>query len=159
MKAQIISFHCVLKNTFDEVLSTSFNQDVITRIASEAAVEIPGLSEKLQNVTTGEKRKFTLKAREAYGFYDPRLVKMVSAKSLKSRDTVALGERVSQRDAAGKQRLYRVTEIKGDVVQLDANHPLAGQDLVFEVHVVDARDATQQEISESSEPMIPHYLH
>jgi FKBP-type peptidyl-prolyl cis-trans isomerase SlyD len=39
-----------------------------------------------------------------------------------------------------------ITAIDGDMVTVDANHPLAGQDLTFEVEVIDVRDASADEI-------------
>ena len=52
---------------------------------------------------------------------------------------------VAQGDG-GVQRQVRVTDVKGDDITIDANHPLAGQILHFEVEVVDVREATPQEI-------------
>lgn len=158
MKAQIISFHCVMKNVLGQVISTSFNQDVITKINLNGPDAVPGLSAGLQEVRPGERRKISVPATEAYGLYDPRLAREASRRSLKSTGELAVGDRVHLRDSFGDLRLYRVTRILGDLVYLDANHPLAGQDLFFEVHVVAARDATPEEILESSEPLIPRYL-
>jgi FKBP-type peptidyl-prolyl cis-trans isomerase SlyD len=56
-------------------------------------------------------------------------------------------------------RTFRITEVTPDSIQLDANHPLAGQDLIFELHVLEARDATAEEIYESIGTELPRYLH
>lgn len=148
MKAQIVSFHCVLKNSLGQVISTSFNRDVITSIHGSPSVV--GLSSGLKEVKPGERRKIAVKAQEAYGFYDPTLTKEASRKSLVSSGELAVGDRIHLADAGGDFRLYQITKIIGDLIYLDANHPLAGQDLVFDVHVVDARDATEEELRESS---------
>jgi FKBP-type peptidyl-prolyl cis-trans isomerase SlyD len=158
MKAQIISFHCVMKNVLGQVLSTSFNQEVITKIPSGGREEVPGLSAGLQEVKAGEHRKISVSATEAYGLYDLRLVREASRKSLKSTEDLAVGDRVHLRDSFGDFRLYRITKIIGDLVYLDANHPLAGQDLLFEVHVVAAREATAEEIHDSADFVSPFYL-
>jgi FKBP-type peptidyl-prolyl cis-trans isomerase SlyD len=51
--------------------------------------------------------------------------------------------------AHGKPESYRVVELSADFVMLDGNHPLAGQDLIFDIEAVEARDATAEEIAES----------
>ena len=49
----------------------------------------------------------------------------------------------------GQPRSFRITEIDSQQVTLDGNHPLAGQDLIFEIETVAARDATAEEISDA----------
>lgn len=157
MKAQIISFHCVLKNGLGQIINRSFTRDVITHVAG-ASPAIPGLPDGLKNVKPGERRKISVKAQEAFGMYDPALARQASRKSLAPAGTLTLGDRVQLADSFGDFRLYRVTKIIGDLIYLDANHPLAGQDLTFDVHVVDARDASPEELLESSVPAIPTFL-
>jgi FKBP-type peptidyl-prolyl cis-trans isomerase SlyD len=159
MKAQIVSFHCVLKNALGQVISTSYNRDVITQLPNGAPMEVPGLSLGLKEVKPGERRKIAVNAKEAYGMYDPALTREASRKSLLSTEPPAVGDRVHMATSFGDFRLYRITKILGDLIYLDANHPLAGQDLVFEVQVVDARDATEEEIQEASAPAVHSYLH
>jgi FKBP-type peptidyl-prolyl cis-trans isomerase SlyD len=141
------------------VISTSFNRDVITQLPHGSAAEVPGLSEGLKAVKAGERRKITVKADEAYGLYDPTLARQASRRSLAGTEALEVGSHVHLANSFGDFRLYRVTKILGDLIYLDANHPLAGQDLVFDVHVVDARDATEKEILESNEPGPKRYLH
>jgi FKBP-type peptidyl-prolyl cis-trans isomerase SlyD len=57
------------------------------------------------------------------------------------------------------KNVYRVTEIYGDKVTLDANHPLAGQDLVFEIETTEARPATQDEVERSTSEEASSHLH
>lgn len=158
MKAQIVSFRCVLKDVLGKTLSTTFNQDVITQISAEAE-EIPGLAARMTELETGEHRRITVPAREAYGLYDTKLTQKISLDLLASNRALAVGDRVQRLDTKGNLRIFRVTEIAGDLIQLDANHPLAGQDLVFELHVLEARDATAEEIFESLGPDRPENLH
>lgn len=157
MKAQIVSFHCVLKDVLGKVLSTTFNQDVITQISAEAE-EIPGLALRMTDLASGERRQITVPASEAYGLYDPKLTQRIFRDQLASGENIAVGDRVQRLDVKGNLRAFAVTAIAGDTIQLDANHPLAGQDLVFELHVLEARDATAEEIYESLGPALPQYL-
>lgn len=158
MKAQVVSFHCVLENALGKVLSTSFNRDVITQISANSPVEIAGFPAHLAAVSPGEHRRISLKAQEAYGLYDPALARQASRRSVAGPGSLAIGDQVHLADSFGDFRLYRVTGILGDLIYLDANHPLAGQDLVFDVHILEARDATEEEVRSSSHPAPTPYL-
>jgi FKBP-type peptidyl-prolyl cis-trans isomerase SlyD len=158
MKAQIVSFHCVLKDVLGKTLSTTFSQDVITQIPSEAE-EVPGLAARMIDLESGEHRQIKVPAKEAYGLYDTKLTHRISVDMLASGEAPVVGDSVRRLDPDGKMRTFRITEVTPDSIQLDANHPLAGQDLIFELHVLEARDATAEEIYESIGTELPRYLH
>ncbi len=146
MKAQIISFHCVLSDQMGKVISSTFNHDVITHVEGPGNL-LTGLAEGLQNLRTGEKRRIYLSAEQAYGFYDPDLVIEVPRKELSDGSLLEHGHQVVSQTADGNHKIYRVVQTHGDSVTLDANHPLAGQDLIFEIEATEARDATIAEIA------------
>lgn len=156
MKAQIVSFHCVLKNVVGQVISQTFNRDVITQMPQGRSAPMPALALGLGELSAGERRHIPLPANEAYGLYDPRLALERSRHSLSPNASV--GDTVELRDEAGHLRPYRIVGANKSRVFLDGNHPLAGQDLVFEIEVVEARDASPQEIAESAETS-KAYLH
>jgi FKBP-type peptidyl-prolyl cis-trans isomerase SlyD len=80
-KIQIITFNCILKNKLGQLISSTYNRDVLTgTLESEALLQ--GLSLALQNIATGEKRCIELKAAEAYGFYDLKKVILFPRKNL-----------------------------------------------------------------------------
>lgn len=144
MKMQIVSFHCVLKNKFGKVISSTFNRDILTGFSDGHKQELVALAKALQNLTTGEKRSISLSAEEAYGFYDPKMVLKVKRNELPTVDkSIVL-------DMDGTRRSFRVVDTSSDMVTLDGNHPLAGQDLVFEIETLAVRDATDEEISDSA---------
>lgn len=157
-KPQIVSFQCVLKNSTGQVISDTFYQDVITQLESPAPCELPALPEGLRDVKRGELRKIKVSAKDAYGLYDPGLACQISARDLKGAGQIALGDRVRWPDRSGELRLYSVTRIQGGTIDLDANHPLAGQDLEFEVRVLEARAATKEEVREAGQVEPKPYL-
>jgi FKBP-type peptidyl-prolyl cis-trans isomerase SlyD len=112
-----------------------------------------GLAEGLQNLQKGEKRRICLSAERAYGFYDPDKVIARAKDEFPRGEELKAGDHILIFSDSGQKRSYRVVEINGDHVLLDGNHPLAGQDLIFEIETVDARDATLEEIRESSGPI------
>lgn len=159
MKPQVISFQCVLKNSAGLWISTTFSKDVFSEAPAGETVDLPELAKKLKNVHKGEHRSILLKANEAYGFYDPNLVLCLHRKKLPVGSRLKMGECVRLIVGENAMRDYRITEIRDDILTLDANHPLAGQDLVFDIDVTDARYATDAELSESLSAERPKYLH
>jgi FKBP-type peptidyl-prolyl cis-trans isomerase SlyD len=157
MKAQIVSFHCVLKNQLGRILSSTFNKEVITHIGGVGM--LTALAEGMQNMQSGEKRRISLRAEQAYGFYDPEQVIVRERDDLPADIFLKVGDEVPLRAKAGELKPFRVTQITGEMVVLDGNHPLAGQDLIFEIDAVSARDATVEEIAESSEAPSEPLLH
>ena len=146
MAIQVVSFHCVLKNKLGRVISSTFNQNVMTDGPRDAET-LTALVEALQDLEKGEKRKISLSAEQAYGFYNPKLVITCPLEDLSSGSPVKLGERVIY-VKNGIRTSYRVIGVSSDLVTLDANHPLAGQDLVFEIETTEARDATLEELGD-----------
>ena len=74
-------------------------------------------------------------------------------------ETLRRGDQVLMHAQNGEQNSMRVTEISGDRLTLDGNHPLAGQDLVFEIEATQARDATPEELIDFEIVPAPSSLH
>lgn len=157
MRAQIVSFNCVLKNRTGQLISTTYNHEVLTSIENDQNNLLSGLSKEMQNLKKGEKRTVTLKAEDAYGLYDLKKVILVPRKKLSK--SVRVGEIVFIIGKSGMQRSYRVLELHNDFVNLDGNHPLAGQDLIFEIETLEARYATAKEIDDSANVVSNQLLH
>lgn len=139
MTQQIVSFHCVLKNRLGQVISSSFNQNVST--GQDPSGQLRGFTRGMQDLKKGERRKIYVGAEEAYGFYDLAKVLEIAREDLSTHDTVQVGDVVMVSHGEEKPLAeHRVIEIKGDRVVLDSNHPLAGQDLIFEIEATEVRD-------------------
>lgn len=157
MPIQAISFHCVLKNKQGRIISTTFNKNVLTHSQSEQDSLRP-LGEALKDIQKGEKREVCLSADQAYGFYNPSLVLVRSLEQLSLTEPVKIGDRVVY-VTEGQRHACCVTELSGDSITLDANHPLAGQDLVFEIEALEVREATAEEIGEPEGTLGPIVAH
>jgi FKBP-type peptidyl-prolyl cis-trans isomerase SlyD len=157
MKVQVVSFHCVLKNKFGKVLSSTFNQDILMGYDPNGD-RLVALTKGLQNLTLGERRRVDLSAAEAYGFYDPKRVIRVLRQDLAHLPTEEGERQPIMLTHLGEQRLFRVVEVSGETVVLDGNHPLAGLDLVFEIEATAVRDATADEIGDSR-TTTPHLIY
>ncbi len=118
---------------------------------------LPGLSRGLQNLTKGEKRNISLKAEEAYGFYDLKKIILYPQKKLPP--NIRVGDPVSIVGKSGTLRSYCVVQLHDDMVSLDGNHPLAGQDLIFEIEALEVREATRSEIDQAQNMVSKQLLH
>ncbi|MCM2354427.1 MAG: FKBP-type peptidyl-prolyl cis-trans isomerase [Pseudobdellovibrio sp.] len=156
MTPQVVSFNCLLKNKAGKFISQTYNRDVLTAIEDSQAL-LQGLSRGLQNLKKGEKRKINLSAEEAYGFYDPKKIILYPLQKL-SKD-IRVGQSVNIIGKSGTLRTYFVTQLHAHMASLDGNHPLAGQDLVFEIEALDVRDATSEEIMEAERPLSIQLTH
>ena len=157
MSIQVISFNCLLKNKAGTVISSTFNRDVLNGVEHEKADMLSGLAKGLQNLKKGERRTISLSAEEAYGLYDPNKVILFPRNKLPK--DLRLKQFITIVGKNGIQRSYNVMQIHGSMVSLDGNHPLAGQDLIFEIEALAAREATSQEVSDSSNHLSEQLLH
>lgn len=153
MKAQIVSFHCVLKNKFGRVISSTYNNSVLTQVTDSEQM-LKGLAEALHDLRKGEKRQVVLMAAEAYGFYDPDKVIECELDQLpQGKKRLRTGDELKLKSDDGEVNWFRVTACRDGRLTLDGNHPLAGQDLVFEIVGTEAaRDATAEEMRQVEEP-------
>ena len=105
-----------------------------------AAVE-----EALQGMSAGEKIEVRLEPEDAFGEYDAELVQL--AERAEFPPELEIGMQFEREGGPESEFLiYTVTDIAGDQVVLDGNHPLAGMALNFACTVVAVRDATAGEI-------------
>lgn len=98
------------------------------------------LEQALEGRQPGESLQVQLEPEEAFGEYDAELLRVEPA--ARYGEGVAVGMEVEE-----DETIYRVTDVAGGSVVLDANHPLAGMALRFSVVVVDVRAATREELS------------
>ena len=105
----------------------------------------PGLENALLGKTVGEKFTVTVPAAEGYGEYNPELVQEVPAQMFQGVDNIQAGMQFQAQTDDGVQ-IVTVKAVEGENVIVDANFPLAGQDLTFEVEIVEIRDATEEEL-------------
>ena len=83
---------------------------------------------------------------DGYGEYDKSLVQRVPRRALKGVGNIQVGMQLHAQSPQGT-RAVTVTQIAGDMVTIDGNHPLAGQNLNFDVEVTEVRAATEEELA------------
>lgn len=140
---QVINFNYTLRNKAGEVLDQSQEGTPLEFITGMGFI-IEGLESNLIDMGAGEKKDVVVRPENGYGFRDESQIDVVSLEQLPV-DEVKVGDYFQ----AGSDRqapVVRVIKVEGDQVTLDANHPLAGEDLFFSVEVVSKRPADPSEV-------------
>lgn len=98
---------------------------------------IPGFENGLLDMTLNEKKTITIPKEEAYGEVREELFQAIQNTDIPDEIKPEVGMGLVAREQDGSERQLRVTEVQEDHIVVDANHPLAGQDLIFELQVVE----------------------
>ncbi len=142
---RVVTFHYTLRDPAGRVIDTSAGGAAVTYLEGAGQI-IDGLDEQLRGAEAGAKVRVEVPAAKAYGERDPAQVHRVNRGLLPVEGELKVGDTFQ----AGQDRhapTVTVTGVAGDDVLLDANHPLAGVDLTFDVEVLEARGATAEELS------------
>ncbi len=146
---RLITFHYTLRDAGGRVLDTSRGGAPMPFIEGSGQI-IEGLEEPLRAMAAGEKRSIVVPPERGYGVRETELVQKVAKANLPVGD-VKVGDQF-QTGPDRQAPVVTVLAIEGDEVLLDANHPLAGQELHFEVELVAVRAATPAELQQARNP-------
>ena len=131
------------KVSLEYTLSLDDGTEVGSNVGGEALVYeqgtnkiLPALETALVGMKEGESKKVTLTPADGYGEVDSELFQEVES-NLVPEDSRVAGAQLLSEDPSGARQVIRVHEVKGEMVVLDLNHPLAGQTLHFDVKVLD----------------------
>ena len=149
MTARLLTFHYTLRDATGRVLDTSRGGEP-TPCVEGAGQIIEGLEEPLRQMKVGEKGQVVVPPERGYGIREAELVQKVPRSRLPVAD-IKVGEQF-QTGPDRQAPVVTVVAIEGDEVLLDANHPLAGQELHFEVELVAVRAATPAELQQAMNP-------
>jgi|SRR5688572_15232699 FKBP-type peptidyl-prolyl cis-trans isomerase SlyD len=141
----VVTIHYTLKDDAGEVLDSSREGDPIAYLHGHGNL-VPGLERELEGKNTGDKINVSVAPDQGYGEYDKNLVQQVPRRAFQGVGKVTIGMRLHAQTPQGP-RAVTVTRLVGDMVTIDANHPLAGKNLNFEVEITDVREATEEELS------------
>ena len=142
---QVVSIHYVLRDDAGEVIDRSADGEPLSYLHGHGQL-IPGLERELTGRKVGDRLEVKIPPADGYGEYDRELVQRVPRRALKGIGEVRVGMRFQTRTPQGP-RVVNVTQVGGDLVTLDGNHPLAGKALHFEVEIAAVRAATEEELA------------
>lgn len=107
----------------------------------------PKLESALEDHAAGDIVRVRLLPDDAFGRRDTELLQEVPADTLPPGEDIAVGKSLVGHDEAGNAISFRITAIEDGLLKLDANHPLAGETLIFEIEIQEIRPADAAEIA------------
>jgi FKBP-type peptidyl-prolyl cis-trans isomerase SlyD len=137
-----VTIHYTLRDDAGEVLDSSDGRDPMTYLHGAGNI-VPGLEKALDGKQAGDEVKVKVAPADGYGERDDANVRNVPRRRLPE-GKIEAGMRLRLQTEQGPI-IVAVTNVQGDYVTIDGNHPLAGRTLHFEVKVVEVRDATAEE--------------
>jgi peptidylprolyl isomerase len=132
---QRVKVHYTLKLKSGEVVGTSKRSMPLEFRIGKGKV-IRKLETGVIGMELGETRRIEISPGEGYGRRNEKLVIRVPKKELPSQEDIAVGRTVQYMNESGGMVNFIIVAMDDDTVTLDANHPLAGKDLVYEVVLV-----------------------
>jgi len=142
---KIVSFHYTLSNAQGVELESTRDRQPMTYLHGARNI-IPGLEKALVGKVAGDRFQVTIDPADAYGERRPGNIQRIPAKHFRDPGRLEPGQLVSIRTRRGPVQAS-VVKVGRFNVDVDANHPLSGQTLTFDVEVTAIRDATGEEIS------------
>ena len=145
MPKSVVTFHYTLKDPSGRLLDTSIGGEPISFLEGASQI-IDGLEKQLLGLPAGTKRVVQVAAAEAYGERDDSQIQRVPRAAIPVEGELTVGDQFQ----AGEDQYAPVVTVAGiedDHVLLDANHPLAGVDLTFDVEIIGVRPANADELA------------
>ncbi len=107
---------------------------------------IPGLENALTGKSAGDEVDVSVSPAEGYGEHNETMIQAVPRDMFDSEQEIQVGMQFHAESPEGEMIVVTVTDVEGDDVTVDGNHPLAGVNLNFGVKVIDIREASEEEI-------------
>lgn len=104
---------------------------------------IKGFDDGVMGMTVGQKKTIEIPVDEAYGPRDPQAIVEFPIDRFPPNLTPEVGMQLAMNNGAGQQIPVTIVDVKPDFVVLDANHALAGQDLIFDLELVDIQSPSR----------------
>ncbi|MEN8713106.1 MAG: peptidylprolyl isomerase [Arenicellales bacterium] len=142
----VVSMHYKLTDNEGNVLDSSEGSEPLTYLHGAGNI-IPGLEKALVGKVEGDTQQVTVEPAEAYGEVMPELMQTVDKAAFQGVDSVEVGMSFEAQTSDGSVQHIVVTKVDGNQVTVDANHPLAGVVLNFDVEIVSVREASKEEIA------------
>lgn len=131
-----VKVHYTGKLTSGEVFDSSLNRDPLQFTVGEGQM-IKGFDEAVNGMEINEKKTVTIISDEAYGPVREDLIQDIPKTQLPDDLKPEIGQTLVATGPEGQQTQVLVADVSDEAIKIDANHPLAGKDLVFEIELVE----------------------
>lgn len=142
----VVSMHYTLTDSDGNTLDSSEGAEPLAYLHGAGNI-IRGLEQALTGKVVGDSLKVTVEPADGYGEVVPELMQAVPREMFQGIDEIKPGMAFEAEGEGGQVQRVVVREVSETEVVVDANHPLAGMTLNFDVSIVDIRDATEEEIA------------
>jgi peptidylprolyl isomerase len=123
------------------VFSSTANQKPLEFKLGEGKI-IPGVEKAVEGMNVGESKTVEVPPEQAYGQHQAELVQEVSRDRFPKDVEPQVGQRFEVPQQQGQSMAVKVVDVSESIVTLDANHPLAGRDLTFELELLEIPSTT-----------------
>ncbi len=150
-KGCIVDLVYELKDSEGDVVESADAAEPMTYLHGYGEIA-PGLEEELDGVEEGALLEIVLPPDKAYGDYNPDGIVAVPRSEFPADAEIVPGDWISVQIKQDEESdevedlEMKVLEISPDAITLDANHPLAGQEVTFDIRVLGVREASAEEI-------------
>ncbi|MBS1921061.1 MAG: peptidylprolyl isomerase [Bacteroidetes bacterium] len=131
-----VKVHYHGKLTNGETFDSSTDREPLEFEVGKGMV-IKGFDDGVTGMSVGEKRTINIPYNDAYGPRNPEMVVDMPKDRFPKNMELEVGMPLMMSDNSGQNLEVMVMQIKDDSVVLDANHPLAGQDLIFDIELIE----------------------
>ncbi len=142
-KDKVVTFHYTLKNAAGDEMESSRDRDPMSYLHGANNI-ISGLEKAMLGHEVNDKFSVTVEPEEAYGVRAEDNIQRIPLKRLKGLGKIAVGQILNLQTNKGPVQVT-VVKMGRFNVDVDANHPLAGETLTFDVEITDIRDASEEE--------------
>ena len=132
----LVRVHYIGKLDDGTVFDTSRERQPLEFTLGQGQV-IPGFEQAVEGMNSGETKTAQIPADKAYGPYRDDMVLEVSREQIPPQIKPQVGQELELRDEQGQRVPARVTQMSDESITLDANHPLAGKSLTFDLELVE----------------------
>ncbi|MCB1691288.1 MAG: peptidylprolyl isomerase [Pseudomonadales bacterium] len=145
----VVSIHYTLTSEGEE-LDSSKERGPLTYLHGAGNI-IPGLEQALEGCEKGDDFQVEIPPEDAYGPHNEQLVQAVPKSAFDGVEKVEPGMQFQATNQNGGVQNITVVQVAEDEVTVDANHPLAGKTLQFDVSVEEVREATAEELTQTGQ--------
>ncbi|SHK74449.1 FKBP-type peptidyl-prolyl cis-trans isomerase SlyD [Marinobacter antarcticus] len=145
-KPDVFTVHYVLKNKVGELVDTSEGSEPLHFLYGSPDI-IKGIQEAVKDRNAGDCLEVTVPPAMAYGEHREDLVRKIPKSMFEGVENLQVGMKF-QTNTGDNAQIVQVMGIDGNLIRVDANHPLAGFTLYFDLEVIERREATDEEIAQ-----------
>lgn len=142
----VVTLAYTLRLDDDEIVDSSDRHEPFQYVHGTGSI-VPGLEAALTGLEPGQKRHIVVEPEQGYGEYIEGTLIEVPLEMFPAGVEPEIGMAVYLQDPNGGVVPFFIADVTEDHIVLDANHPLAGERLHFDVEILDVRPATEEEIA------------